>query len=408
MQKQERPSVKKIRLLFLLITLSPLGGCPDSTSAATLTTLYSFLGGADGGQPQAALVQGTDSNFYGTTFAGGLNELGAVFTINAEGSLTTLYSFNGNVFGGYDGAQPQAAPVQGVDGNLYGTTSAGGLLSSDAGTVFTITPQGTYTTLYRFSGGSDGAQPRGALVQGTDTNFYGTTSAGGTNGLGVVFKMTPAGMLTTLWQFSGTNANDGSEPLAGLIQGTNGNFYGTTFGGGAFGAGTVFTINPSGALTTLYNFTGGLDGANPAGSLVLVGNNRFYGTTFGGGDGTGTVFRVGPGGGLVTLYVFTGGGDGGFPDAGLILGSDGNLYGTTSADGGGNAGTVFKMTPAGGRTVLHTFSGADGAVPAAGLVQGNVSNFYGTTVFGGADNQGTVFTLIQPCTYTLSASHVTL
>src|ERR1017187_9835538 len=343
MQKQERPSVKKIRLLFLLITLSPLGGCPDSTSAATLTTLYSFLGGADGGQPQAALVQGTDSNFYGTTFAGGLNELGAVFTINAEGSLTTLYSFNGNVFGGYDGAQPQAALVQGVDGNLYGTTSAGGLLSSDAGTVFTITPQGTYTTLYRFSGGSDGAQPHGALVQGTDTNFYGTAFAGGTNGMGVVFKITPAGALRTIWQFSGNP--DGANPMAGLVLGTNGIFYGTTYNGGASGTGTVFSITPSGTLTILYAFTGGSDGANPAGSLVLGGNNRFYGTTFGGGAGTGTVFRISTGGGLANLYAFTGGNDGGFPEAGLIMGSDGNFYGTTSTNGAYGAGTVFKITP---------------------------------------------------------------
>ncbi len=220
--------------------------------------------------------------------------------------------------------------------------------------------------------------------------------------------MTPLGALTTLWQFGGTNTGDGSEPLAGLIQGTNGNFYGTTYGGGIFGAGTVFTITSSGTLTILYPFTGGSDGANPAAGLVLVSGTHFYGTTFGGGNGTGTVFKVGPAGSLNTLYTFTGGSDGGFPDAGLILGSDGNLYGTTSADGGGNAGTVFKIAPAGGLTVLHTFSGGDGAVPAAGLVQGTVSNFYGTTVFGGADNQGTVFTVIQPCTYVLSASHITL
>ena len=394
--------MKKIGQLFILIALSVFAGRPERATGATLKTRYSFLGGSDGGQPQAALVQGSDTNLYGTTFAGGLLDTGTVFKINASGGLTPLYSFTG----GLDGAQPQAALVQGIDGSFYGTTSAGGLSLSNAGTVFRITPQGVFTNLYRFTGGSDGAQPRGALVQGTDTNFYGTAFAGGTNRLGVVFKMTPGGTLTTIWQFSGTT--DGSHPVAGLIQGTNGNFYGTTFGGGAFGAGTVFTINPSGALTTLYNFTGGLDGANPAGSLVLIGNNRFYGTTFGGGDGTGTVFRVGPGGGLVNLYVFTGGGDGGFPDAGLIVGSDGNLYGTTSADGNGGAGTVFKMTPSGGLTTLHAFSGLDGAVPEAGLVQGTVSNFYGTTAFGGTNNEGTVFTLIQPCTYTLSATHVTL
>jgi uncharacterized repeat protein (TIGR03803 family) len=406
MQKQERPFVKNLCFVFILITLVVFAGRPERATAATLTTLYSFLGGSDGGQPQAALVQGTDSNLYGTTFAGGLNGLGAVFTINAEGTLTTLYSFTGNQGGGVDGEQPQAALVQGIDGNFYGTTSAGGLLSSGAGTVFTITPQGALTILYRFSGTSDGAQPRGALVQGSDSNFYGTTFGGGMNGLGVVFKMPPAGTPTPIWQFTGMA--DGSGPMAGLVQGTNGNFYGTTSTGGANGAGTVFTITPSGTLTALYNFTGGADGANPQGGLVLGPGNRFFGTTVGGGGGTGTVFRISPNGSFASVYLFTGGNDGGFPEAGLIVGSDGNLYGTTSTEGAGGAGTVFKITPTGNLTTLHSFSGADGATPEAGLVQGTVSNFYGTTFAGGTDSAGTVFTLVQPCAYTLSSGHVTL
>jgi uncharacterized repeat protein (TIGR03803 family) len=400
--------VKNLCFVSVLIALAVFAGHPERATAATLTTLYSFMDGSDGGQPQAALVQGTDSNLYGTTFAGGLHELGTVFVINAEGSLTTLYSFSGNLGGASDGSQPQAALVQGIDGNFYGTTSAGGLLSSSAGTVFTFTPQGTLTTLttlYRFSGTSDGAQPRGALVQGPDTNFYGTAYAGGTNGMGVVFKMTPGGALTTLWQFSGIV--DGSEPVAGLVLGTNGNFYGTTYSGGASGLGTVFTITPSGTLTSLYSFTGGSDGANPVGVLVFGSNNRFYGTTFGGGNGTGAVFRIGMSGGLTPIYNFMGGNDGGFPDAGLIVGSDGNLYGTTSADGAGGAGTIFKITPAGALTTLHNFSGSDGATPSASLIQGTVSNFYGTTVAGGVNNEGTVFTLVQPCTYALSLDHVT-
>lgn len=282
--------MKKPGLLFLLITLTVFAGRLERANGLTLNTLHSFTGGSDGGQPQAALVQGSDSNLYGTTFAGGTLNTGTVFVITAEGTLTTLYSFTGGLYG----AQPQGALAQGIDGNFYGTTVAGGLSLSNAGTVFSINSLGTLTTLYRFSGGSDGAQPRGALIQGTDTNFYGTTSAGGTNNLGTVFKMTPLGALTTLWQFGGTNTGDGSEPLAGLIQGTNGNFYGTTYGGGIFGAGTVFTITSSGTLTILYPFTGGSDGANPAAGLVLVSGTHFYGTTFGGGNGTGTVFKVGP------------------------------------------------------------------------------------------------------------------
>lgn len=395
--------MKKFSTFFIVITLSVFAGRLEPASGATLKTLYSFLGGSDGGQPLSVPVLGSDSNLYGTTYAGGLFNTGTVFKINAAGNLTALYSFTS----GLDGAQPQAALIQGIDGNFYGTTATGGLSLSNAGTVFSINSLGTLTTLYRFTGGSDGAQPRGTLIQGTDTNFYGTAFAGGTNGLGVVFKMTPAGTLTTLWQFNGVT--DGSQPVAGLVQGPNSNFFGTTINGGAFGAGTVFTITPSGALTTIYNFTGAADGANPAGSLVLGPNSRFYGTTFGGGNGTGTVFRIGiGGGGFLTLYTFNGSGDGGFPEAGLILGTDGNFYGTTSAEGAFGGGTVFKITPGGALATLHNFSGLDGAAPEAGVVQGNVSNFYGTTSMGGTDNVGTVFSLIQPCTYVLSVTHVTL
>ena len=388
-------------LFFILVTVSVFAGRSERATAATLTTLHSFIGSSDGREPLAALVQGTNGNFYGTTFTGGVNGTGTIFTITRQGTLTTLYSFTG----GLDGAQPEGGLALGIDGNFYGTTAANGLLSTNAGTVFRITPQGAFTNLYRFSGGSDGAQPLATLVQGADTNFYGTTVAGGTNHLGVVFKMTPAGTLTTLWQFNGIT--DGNQLVAGLVQGTNGNFYGTTFGGGAFGAGTVFTITPSGTLTTLYSFTGDADGAEPVGGLVLGSNNRFYGTTFAGGAGAGTVFKIGAGGGLTTVYTFTGGGDGGFPEGGLIVGSDGNFYGTTASDGVGGAGTVFKMTIAGTLTTLHSFSGLDGATPVAGVVQGTVSNFYGTTAAGGTDNAGTVFSLVQPCTYSLSPTHVT-
>src|SRR5882762_4797350 len=288
--------VKNFGLLFVLIALLVFAGRAEQATAATLTTLHSFIGSSDGREPLAALVQGTNGNFYGTTFAGGIHQTGTIFTITRQGTLTTLYSFTG----GLDGAQPEAGLVLGIDGNFYGTAAANGLASTNAGTVFTITPSGTLTTLYRFSGGSDGARPLATLVQGPDTNFYGTTLAGGTNHQGVVFKITPAGTLTTLWQFNGIT--DGNQPVAGLVQGTNGNFYGTTFGGGAGGFGTVFTITPTGTVTTLHNFTGGADGGEPVGGLVLGSNNRFYGTTFVGGNGTGTVFKIGAGGGLTTVY----------------------------------------------------------------------------------------------------------
>jgi uncharacterized repeat protein (TIGR03803 family) len=177
---------------------------------------------------------------------------------------------------------------QGTDGNFYGTTANGG--ASGSGTVFQMTPSGTLTTLHPFTGGSDGAYPYAGLIQGTDGNFYGTTVQGGASGRGTVFQMTPSGTLTTLHPFMG--GSEGAYPYAGLIQGTDGNFYGTTYEGGASGRGTVFQMTPSGTLTTLHPFMGGSEGAN------------FYGTTYQGGAGGyyETVFQITPSG---TLTITT-------------------------------------------------------------------------------------------------------
>jgi uncharacterized repeat protein (TIGR03803 family) len=276
------------------------------------------------------------------------------------------------------------------------------------GTVFAIDSYGNLTTLYRFSGYSDGAEPYSGLVDGKDNYFYGTTYSGGLSNVGTVFKISPDGTLTTLHGFSG--GTNGANPVAALVLGSDGNFYGTTYSGGySNGAGTVFSITPEGTLSTVYKFTGGVDGGNPIASLVEAGNQRFYGTTYAGGNyGSGTVFRVNTSGGLAILHHFTGGTDGGLPQAGLVIGSDGYFYGTTSAGGKSGDGTVFKISSDGALTTLQSFSGTNGANPQAGLVQGSISNFYGTTFAGGTDNAGTVFTVVQPCSYSLSPSHVTL
>ena len=394
--------MKKYGLPLLLIAVLVLAGRPGRASTISLTTLYSFIGGADGLQPHGALIEGSDSNFYGTTYGGGLSGAGTVFAMNSVGTLTTLYTFSGTA----DGAQPRGALVQGSDGNFYGTTFAGGLLSG-AGTVFSVTSTGMLTTLYRFSGGSDGGQPYGGLVEGSDSNFYGTTYGGGVNSAGTLYRVNSLGTLTTLYSFTG--GSDGANPAAGLIMGPNGSFLGTTYAGGTSGSGTVFVINSLGTLTSLYSFTGSTDGANPLAGLVEGPKSNFFGTTFGGGaNGTGTVFRINLQGGFASLYSFTGGADGAQPEAGLIFGSDGNLYGTTSGGGGSGLGAVFKISMTGSFTPLYNFSGSDGANPETELLQGSVSNFYGTTAAGGLDNAGTVFTLIQPCTYSLSSSHVAL
>jgi uncharacterized repeat protein (TIGR03803 family) len=348
--------------------------------AQTFTTLHSF-NGTDGSNSQAALVQATNGNFYGTTEKGGANGHGTVFKITASGTLATLHSFDNT-----DGANPVAGLVQGTDGDFYGTTEEGG--ANGYGTVFKITRSGTLTTLHSFDG-TDGEFPHGALVQATNGNFYGTTYAGGANGYGTVFKITPSGTLTTLHSFDNT---DGANPYAAVVPGANGDFYGTTEYGGAnkdceYGCGTVFKITPSGTLTTLHSFVVS-DGAEPIAGLVQGTNGDFYGTTEFGGAATyfGTVFKITPSGTLTTLHSFDGT-DGYEPEAGLIQATDGNFYGTTVGN------TVFKITPNGTLTTLHSFNGTDGSEPYAGLVQDTNGNLYGTTSIGGANDFGTVFSL---------------
>jgi uncharacterized repeat protein (TIGR03803 family) len=277
--------------------------------------------------------------------------------------------------------------------------------------VFKITPQGTLTTLYSFCSQSncdDGANPSGPVMQASDGNFYGTTFEGGTGcspvGCGTVFKITPSGALTTLHRF---NADDGYWPFAGLVQASDGNFYGTTnLGGidGLNGQGTVFKITPSGALTTLYNFcsqSNCSDGAEPYGALVQASDGNFYGTVTGGGAyGDGTIFKITPTGTFTTLHSFVGASDGAYPYAALLQGRDGNFYGTTFEGGTDSAGTVFKITPRGVLTTLHNFAGepTDGALSTAALVQTGEGSLYGTTGIGGADSYGIVFRLTLPRT----------
>jgi len=366
----------------------------------TFTLLYSF-DGTHGAQPNDALVQATDGNFYGTSYRGGTNSLGGIFKITPAGTLTTLYNFCAQT-GCPDGYWPAAGLVQGSDGNFYGTTEYGGAMGS--GTVFKITPASTLTTLHSFcsTNCTDGELPLPALIQATDGKFYGTTFFGGTDGVGAVFEITPAGRLTTLFSFDDI---DGQLPFAGLVQATDGNFYGTTTGGGTYGGGTVFQLTRTGTLTTLYRFCAQpacADGEMPDAGLVQATDGNFYGTTYyGGAYGSGTVFQLTPTGTLNTLHSFDGA-DGSLLYAGLVQGTDGNFYGTTLA-GGANlsctlgtyvgCGTIFEITPGGTLTTLHSFDGGEGTLAYGGLLQGTDGNFYGTTWGGGANGDGTVFSL---------------
>jgi uncharacterized repeat protein (TIGR03803 family) len=374
-------------IVAALITI----GC-ITVSAQTVTTLHSF-NGSDGLSPDAPLAQGSDGNFYGTTALGGTNSKGTAFKINATGTLTTLHSFSGFPL---DGAVPIAGLVQDNLGIFHGTTASGGMFYQ--GTLFGMTASGLTVVLHSFNSFlGEGAVPTAGLVRGTDGSFYGTTVSGGDNYKGTVFKITALGTFSTLHSFSGS-PSDGAVPGAGLVQGTDGNFYGTTTAGGEHFQGTVFRITPAGTLTVLHSFSGyPTEGAAPTAGLVRGTDGNFYGTTASGGAHfQGAVFKIDAAGTLTTLHSFSGPpSEGAVPIAGLVQGTDGNFYGTTVSGGAHYLGTLYRSTPAGALTVLHSFSGSpsEGAAPIAGLVQGTDGNFYGTTALGGANSEGTVFKL---------------
>jgi uncharacterized repeat protein (TIGR03803 family) len=276
------------------------------TPSGTLTTLYSFCGQSgcpDGQYSFGPLSQATNGDFYGATFYGGAYGGGTIFKITPRGALTTLYSFC-SLSGCADGSNPYVAPVRATNGDLYGTTGYGGTSSAcspvGCGTVFKITPSGTLTTLHTFDG-TDGAELFAGLIQATNGDFYGITFGGGANYSGTVFEITPSGTLTTLHNFCGRSGCPDGEGPAGLVQATNGDFYGVTNYEGANSGGTVFKITPAGTLTTVYSFcsqSGCTDGNGPIAALIQATNGDFYGTTYAGGTsstctgGCGTVFSL--------------------------------------------------------------------------------------------------------------------
>ena len=370
--------------LLMALAIPWLFACPMALGQTPITLvtfdvtngLLPFLGSP---------VQAGDGDLYGTTYEGGANGKGTIFKLTPAGALTTIYSFNTT-----DGAFPAGSLLLATNGYLYGTTWEGG--TGTVGTVFRITPAGALTSLHSFDS-TDGALCSSGLIQATNGDLYGTTYNGGTNNLGTIFKITPAGVFTSLHSFA---AAEGATPYAGLIQGTDGYLYGTTYQGGANNVGTVFKVTMAGVLTTLYSFTVSLtDGTHPYAALVQASNGLLYGSTSSGGaSGYGTIFSITPEGALTTLHSFAVL-DGDNPESRLIQATDGSLYGTTGGGGTTGNGTIFKITLAGSFTSLYSFIGANGALPLGGLVQHTDGAFYGTTYQGGADNDGTVFTLSE-------------
>ena len=360
---------------------------PVSAPGTKLNTLHWFTAGFDGRNP-SELVDAGDGYLYGTTQFGGKFRDGTVFSLGTNGSFSTLVSFDQT-----NGAFPLAGLARSTNGGFYGTTSAGG--NSSFGTAFAVAPDGILTSLYSFTGDTDGASPDTALVQGSDGNFYGTASDAGANGLGTLFRLSPEGGVATLHSFTG--GIDGTSPTGALVQTEDGLFYGSTPGGGAFTNGTIFRLSPDGSLKTLYSFTGGADGYIPVGSLSLGDDGALYGATrfntIRGFLFYGTLFKVTTNGAFTTLYALNFS-DGLNPAAGLILGNDGNFYGTTELGGAHSSGTVFRMTPNGSVSFLVSFDGFnDGANPLTALTQGSDGNLYGTTSSGGPAGHGTIFRL---------------
>jgi uncharacterized repeat protein (TIGR03803 family) len=255
----------------------------SSSIAPQVQVLWNFGFGTDGSHPFGALVVGADGNLYGATEYGGDSIFGTFYKVTPGGTESVLSSFAG----GSEGSDLKGGVIQGTDGNFYGTSYDGG--ANNLGTIFKVTPTWVVTTLWSFGGGTGGELTQSGLLQGKDGNFYGVTTSGGSTGYGTVFKVTPTGVETVLWNF-GTGM-DGFFPLANLLQGTDGNFYGTTSLGGTNARGTVYKITPSGTETVLWNFDF-VTGTEPMGGLTQGVDGNFYGTAAGGGSiGGGTVFK---------------------------------------------------------------------------------------------------------------------
>ncbi len=349
------------------------------------STVYAFSGLTDGSTPYGSLLLGSDGNLYGLTYVGGAYGGGEAFSIAPDGSETVLHSFGA----GTDGANPHGSLIQGSDGNFYGVTAYGG--SNGHGVVFALSASGIESVLYAFGTGSDAEDPYGSLLQASDGNFYGTSVHGGAYGAGTVFMVTAQGSELVLHSFGG--AGDGQTPFGSLIQASDGNLYGMTGAGGTYGSGTAFRMTLQGAESLLHSFGSASDGANPAGSLVQGGDGNFYGLTRDGGAyGMGAVIELAGDGTESVLASLGAGADGANPFGDLLAGSDGNFYALTRGGGASGAGAVLLIAPGGAESVLYSFAATqDGAAPYGSLTQAADGTLYGMTSAGGSGGTGAVF-----------------
>jgi len=351
-------------------------------AAGHYQVFYAF--GASGYEPAGGVIRDSFGNFYGTTSSGGTSNAGVVYELDTAGNQTVLYTFTG----AGDGGNPTASLVRDLAGNLYGTTSKGG--ANNEGVVYKVDMSGQETVLHTFTGGSDGGYPYAGVILDSAGNLYGTASSGGSTRLGVAFKLDASGQERVLRTFP---AGTGCAPFAGVIV-SGGSLYGTTYNGGSANAGTVYKLS-AGQHKVLYSFSGGTDGGYPYTSVVGDAAGNLYGTTFAGGAfNAGTVYKLDPSGKETVLYSFPDGA--GDPYGGVILDAAGNLYGTTVQGGPYDSGTVYKLDPSGQFTLLHVFQPSlqdlnDGSEPYAGLALDSNGNLYGTTLAGGGGGDGVAF-----------------
>src|SRR5579871_4821378 len=382
------PVCTLIRLSIIAILLSGLTLCADAQS-------YSFkdlldFNGSNGNDPLGGVTLDASGNLYSTAASGGAKGFGDVFKISSGGVFTDLLDFNVT-----NGANPFVGVILDASGNLYGTASGGG--ANLNGVLYKLSSNGTYTDLVDFGSSPFGGDSHEGVIPGgialdAAGNVYGRTytNSGGLGG-GVIYKYSTDGKYTVLHTFNDTDTN--AIPVPGLKFDASGNMYGTTYSGGAAQAnGQIFKITPDGTYTDLFDFNG-TNGAHPLADVVFDAAGNLYGTTSAGGaNGDGDIFKLAPDGTFTDLFDFNGA-NGSDPISTLVFDSTGNLYGTTYKGGANGDGEVFKLAPDGTFTDLLDFNGANGANPSAGVVLDSSGNLYGTTTVGGANGDGLVYEL---------------
>ncbi|HEY2446777.1 MAG TPA: choice-of-anchor tandem repeat GloVer-containing protein [Rhizomicrobium sp.] len=362
------------RRVIRSLAILALSAFPPIARAGTYTELYNFNCATDGCNPgmPALMAQGWDGVLYGTLQSGtSISSYGTVFSFAPPAGFTTLYRFNGD-----DGYGPQSGLTLGFDGAFYGTTTNGG--SQRKGTAFKLSG-GSVSVLHEFSDGSDGAYPWAPPVQTPDGNLYGVTDTGSNPGR--VYKIAPSGKFSVI-------ATLPSKTQAPLVMANDGNFYGTTMGGGDFNAGTVFRLSTRGKLKIVHSFDPSTEGTTPIGPVMQAADGKFYGTTS--ADGTanqGTVYQLSANGAFAILHNFQTTKEGSYSLAGFVQGSDNDLYSVTSAGGINGYGTLYKINTTGTRlTALHQFDYPTGAYPEATLTLDTSGIIYGLAAKGGSLN----------------------